>query len=142
MTMNAISKLVLVVSFGLGCASAQVARPAAQVGALRGAVVVEGPAVKALPAAPGALHAYAAYEGGAIFVAPAVTGTDADCRAPGAAAQAARPSRLRADHVTAFEVRPGQVACLATARNGRFEVLWHASPSASKDVVLAAADGQ
>jgi hypothetical protein len=137
MTMNAISKLVLVVSFGLGCASTQVARPSAEVGALRGAVVVEGPVVKAVVAGPGTLHAYSAYEGGALFAAPVVTGTDADCGAPAVAR-----SRLHADKVVAFEVRRGQVACLATARAGNFELLWHASRATSGDVVVAAAVGE
>jgi len=122
--MNTTSKIFLVLSFlTFGCATAQTARPtAATVAANRGAVIVDGPSVKALGAGPGTIHAYSAYAGGTIFAAPVASGTDADCHRP-----AARLARLQPDRITAFDVAPGQVACLASSRQGNYELLWHAS---------------
>jgi hypothetical protein len=134
--MKALSKLVLVFSFTMGCAGTQVARPTQHATALRGTVVLDGPAVKAVMVGPSTIHAYSAYEGGSIFTAPAVSGTDSDCRL--AAGQAARVSLLPRDRITAFEVGAGRVACLASARDGSLELLWHASREPARSTLVAA----
>jgi hypothetical protein len=87
----------------------------------RGEVLVDGPSVKAVVVGPMAFHAYSGYSGGALYIAPAVTGTDADCQVK----EAERDTTdLQADVVVTFSVPAGQVACLVT--NRKLEVLWHA----------------
>ena len=44
----------------------------------RGTIEVSRPAVKAVVAGPALLHGYSQFRGGALFLAPRVTGTDAD----------------------------------------------------------------
>jgi hypothetical protein len=126
--MQTISKLFVVVCFFFfGCATA---RPDAALAMRHGSVHVDGPSVRAVAVGPGAIHAYSAFPGGALFVAPAVSGGDADCVQP-AAAGAPRLAHLPADRVATLQLRAGQVACLATARPGSFELLWHGRPSAA-----------
>jgi hypothetical protein len=130
--MKAISKLFVVFSFAFGCASTQVGRPTQSASALRGTVVLDGPSVKAVVVGPSTIHAYSAYEGGSIYTAPAVTGTDSDCRGA-----AGRVSLLPRDRIAAVEVGAGRVACLASARAGSFELLWHTSREPASNTVLA-----
>ncbi|HVZ73590.1 MAG TPA: hypothetical protein VHJ20_14525 [Polyangia bacterium] len=89
----------------------------------RGAVHADGPAIREVVAGPLSIHVYSEDAGGAIYAAPAVTGTDRDCAAPEARRDAAS---LPGDHVTTFTVAAGQVACLATSTTRPFELLWHA----------------
>jgi hypothetical protein len=130
--MKAISKLFVVFSFAFGCAGTQVGRPTQHASALRGTVVLDGPSVKAVVVGPSTIHAYSAYEGGSIYTAPVVSGTDSDCRE-----HAGRVSLLPRDRIAAFEVGAGRVACLASAREGSFELLWHTSREPSSSTVLA-----
>jgi hypothetical protein len=118
--MKTISKLIAISSLAFGCATGQVGRNAGAVANVRGDVVVSGPTVKAVMVGPADIHAYAAYAGGAIYTVPAVSGGDADC-----AAARAGVTTLQADRVHAVRVESGQVACLATAGKGSFELLWH-----------------
>jgi hypothetical protein len=91
----------------------------------RGTVEVTGHAVKVVTVGPVLVHGYSGYSGGAIFVAPAVAGTDADCAAA-LANHAARPTPLVADRMAYVPVGAGQVACLVTDTPRPFELLWHA----------------
>jgi hypothetical protein len=132
-----LSALVFVVSsLAFGCATAQGATPALQVGPQRGTVLVEGAAAKAVVFGPAFIHAYAAFPGGVMYAVRSVSGTDADC--------ASRPRPLAAvglpaDSVIAFAVRQGEVACLATSGTRAFELLWHTRPlpEAASPVLLA-----
>jgi hypothetical protein len=45
----------------------------------RGAIDITGHPVKAVTTGPVLVHGYSGFSGGAIFVAPVVAGTDADC---------------------------------------------------------------
>jgi hypothetical protein len=101
------------------------ARPAER----RGTVEVAGHTVKAVTAGPVLLHGYAAFSGGALFVAPRRTGTDADC-ATALADHDARPVALAADRMAYVPVGAGQVACLVTDARRPFELLWHAFETA------------
>jgi hypothetical protein len=87
----------------------------------RGTVYSRGPAAKVVAAGPVELHAYSQTAGGSLYTAPAVTGTDRDCQA---AAGSATP--VRVDQIAAFTVAEGQVACVASAGKGSFELIWHA----------------
>jgi hypothetical protein len=131
--MKSVSKLFVVFAFAFGCAGTQVARPAQHASALRGSVVLDGPSVKAVVVGPSTIHAYSAYEGGSIFTAPVVSGTDSDCRV----GAGGRVSLLPRDRIAAFEVGAGRVACLASARQGSFELLWHTSREPGSSTVLA-----
>ena len=82
----------------------------------RGTVEVTGRAVKVVTTGPALLHGYSEFSGGAIFVAPVATGTDADCVTALANGDAgAKP--LVADRVAYVPVGAGQVACLVTTRS-------------------------
>ena len=105
----------------------------------RGAVEVAGRAVKAVTTGPALLHGYSGFSGGALFVAPAVAGTDADCSAALANSGNIRPMPLAADRVAYVNVGAGQVACLVTDTRRSFELLWHAFPVASSGTLLASA---
>jgi hypothetical protein len=113
--MKTISMLFALSSLALICASAQAAE--------RGTVLVAGPSVKAVVVGPVVIHAYSAFSGGALYLAPVVTGTDSDCQVRKAASA---PTGLRADRVTNFTVGVGQLACLTTNTDKSFELLWHA----------------
>ena len=106
--------LTLVMLGGAGLASA---RPAGE----RGTVVARGAAHKVIAAGPVALHVYAQSSGGSVYTVPAVTGTDRDC-----SGSKGPMTPVRADRVATVSVEEGQVACLATATSGSFELLWHA----------------
>jgi hypothetical protein len=100
----------------------------------RGIVEARGPVAKVVAAGPIALHAYSQFAGGALYTAPAVTGTDRDCQGSSAAT-----TPVQADRVATFTVGEGQVACLETTTTGSFELLWHAVSLPAPVVVLAKA---
>jgi len=130
-----ISLLLVVSSLGLGCTGAQLARRPDSF--QRGDVIVEGPVVKTIVAGPADIHAYSAFAGGALFVAPRVSGTDDDCRARLGVARAAA-TMLEADRITVLRIDASQVACLSTVKGGRFELLWHSSEHKATAIALAA----
>ena len=111
------------------------ARPADR----RGAVEVTGRAVKAVTTGPALVHGYSGFSGGAIFVAPVVAGTDADCSAALAKHTSVRPEPLVADRVAYVPVAAGQVACLVTNTQRPFELLWHAFATEGSETYLASA---
>jgi hypothetical protein len=102
----------------------------------RGTVAVTGRAVKALTTGPALLHGYSEFSGGAIFVAPAATGTDADCAIANCGGSA---TPLIADRVAYVPVGAGQVACLVTNTQRPFELLWHAFAVDGSETYLASA---
>lgn len=104
----------------------------------RGAIEVTGHTVKAVTTGPVLVHGYAGYSGGAIFVAPSVAGTDADCAAA-LATHATRPTPLVADRMAYVPVGAGQVACLVTDTQRPFELLWHAFATDGAQTYLASA---
>jgi hypothetical protein len=91
----------------------------------RGIVNVSGRAAKTVTTGPALLHGYSEFSGGALFVAPAATGTDADCADPRAGGDGSA-HQLVADRVEYIPVGAGQVACLVTDTRRPFELLWHA----------------
>jgi len=103
----------------------------------RGTVEVTGHAVKAVTTGPGLVHGYSGFSGGALFVAPVVAGTDADCAAA-LANHAVRPTPLVADRMAYVPVGAGQVACLVTSTQRPFELLWHAFPTEGTQTYIAA----
>jgi hypothetical protein len=104
----------------------------------RGTVAVTGRAVKAVTTGPALLHGYSEFSGGAIFVAPIATGTDADCAT--AVANGSRGAKpLVADRVAYVPVGAGQVACLVTNTQRPFELLWHAFQIDGSETYLASA---
>jgi hypothetical protein len=105
----------------------------------RGAMDVTGRTVRAVTTGPALLHGYSGFSGGAIFVTPAVAGTDADCSAALANSGNIHPMPLAADRVAHVTVGTGQVACLVTDTRRPFELLWHAFPLTSSDTLLASA---
>jgi hypothetical protein len=104
----------------------------------RGAVEVTGRAVTAVTAGPVLVHGYSGYSGGAIFVAPVVAGTDADCAAA-LANHSVRPTPLVADRMAYVPVGAGQVACLVTDTQRPFELLWHAFATDGAQTYMASA---
>jgi hypothetical protein len=112
---------------GTGIASAR------GTGGERGIVEARGAVAKVVVAGPIALHAYAQFDGGSLYTAVAVTGTDRDCKG---APTGTTP--VQADRISTFAVGEGQVACLKTTTKGSFELLWHAV-SQPLPVVLAKA---
>lgn len=105
----------------------------------RGTVEVTGRAVKAVAAGPVLIHGYSGFGGGAIFVAPAIAGTDADCSAALAHGGSVHAMPLVADRVARVRVGAGQVACLATNTERPFELLWHAFAAEGSETAWAAA---
>jgi hypothetical protein len=132
---NTILALLLVGSFASGCASGAGL-------AQRGSVVVSGDSVKVLAAGPAVLHAFSMDRGGGVFIAPATTGTDADCALAGPAHRD-RATPVKVDQRNVVAVGAGQVACLATNSDRRLELLWHteAGPAASPPLLMAQAGG-
>ena len=116
--MKRLSMLLGVSCLTFGCASAQVG--GGHEADLRGHVLVAGPSVKAVVVGPAEFHAYSGFAGGAIYMVPAVAGTDHDCGSTSAGVTTLEPDRVRA-----LRVEAGHVACLATMRTGSFELLWH-----------------
>jgi hypothetical protein len=104
----------------------------------RGAIEVTDHAVKAVTTGPVLVHGYSEFSGGAIFVAPVVAGTDADCAAA-LANPSVRPTPLVADRMAYVPVGASQVACLVTATQSPFELLWHAFATEGAPTYLASA---
>lgn len=77
--------------------------------------------------------------GGALFLAPVVSGTDADCLAALPNHGNGRPIPLVADRVAYVPVAAGQVACLRTDTGRSFELLWHAFATSESATRLAQA---
>jgi hypothetical protein len=102
----------------------------------RGVVEVTGHAVKAVTVGPVLVHGYSGYSGGAIFIAPVVSGTDADCTAA-LANHGVHPTPLVADRMAYVPVGAGQVACLVTDTQRPFELLWHAFATDGAQTYLA-----
>jgi hypothetical protein len=111
---------MVMVGFALlgGCASGSAER--------RGSMVMAPDSVRAFVAGPAVVHAYSLDGGGRVFVAPATTGTDADCI--GAAERATNASPVAVDQRNVVTVAPGQVACVATNSRRNYELMWHARP--------------
>src|SRR5258708_3341907 len=118
LTMTTIKGLVLAgfLAMATGCAGAG--------GGIsqRGTVLVQTGSVRAFASGPAVVHAYSQDHGGAVFTAHVVTGTDADCaRTPDAGSSA-----LPADRVEVVMLAQGQIACVRTQGQRRYELLWHA----------------
>ena len=120
--------LALASFVGTGIASARSANSE------RGVVVARGPVAKVVAVGPIALHAYSEFAGGSIYTAPAVTGTDRDCKGSSAGALP-----VQADRIATFAVGEGQVVCLSTTAKGSFELLWHAVSQPVPAMVIAKA---
>jgi hypothetical protein len=133
-TTKMLSTLVAVSALFLGATSA---RAAGSETASRGTVQAKGATSKVVAAGPLTFHAYSGFAGGTLYAAPAVTGTDADCRAVPAAGRT-----VPADAVVSFHVDAGQVACLGTSGTRGFELLWHAAKEAAASEVLIAKNGR
>jgi hypothetical protein len=119
-------------SFAFGCASG-----GAGIGQ-RGSIVVRADSVKAFVAGPAVVHAFSMDRGGDIYIAPALTGTDADCA--GAHIEGRdQATPLKVDQRNVVEVGLGEVACVAAQRERSVEVLWHAkTPAAPANQFLLA----
>ena len=120
--------LALATFGGTGIASAR------SVGSERGTVEARGSVAKVVAVGPIALHAYSEFGGGSLYTAPAVTGTDRDCKG-----SSASTTPVQADRIATFAVGEGQVACLSTTTKGPFELLWHAVSQPVPAVVMAKA---
>lgn len=107
----------------LGCAGTQAVRSDAA-SVPRGFVEARGHTAKAIVQGPHVIHAYSADAGGDLYVAPALTGTDADCGMVPLDA-ASRPVSIRREQRVELTVEAGEVACLATSKTRNFELLWH-----------------
>jgi hypothetical protein len=115
---NTILALLLGGSFASGCASGDGL-------AQRGSVIVSGDSVKALAAGPAVIHAFSLDHGGGVYIAPATTGSDADC-VQARAANHDHATPVKVDHRNVVEVGAGQIACVATNNDRPLELLWHA----------------
>lgn len=99
----------------------------------RGAVLVDGAAVKAVVAGPVTIHAYSEFAGATLFTALVVTGTDADC----AGASRGDATTLASDSVQSLTVGAGRVVCLAGTSARNIELLWHAQKDQPTTNLLA-----
>jgi len=90
----------------------------------RGSMVMAPDSVRAFAAGPAVVHAFSMDDGGRVFVAPATSGTDADCVA--AAAHATNATAVAVDHRNVVTIAPGQIACVASNGRRNYELLWHA----------------
>jgi hypothetical protein len=121
----------MLVGFSLlgGCASGVVEQ--------RGSVVMSPDSVKAFAAGPAVVRAYSLDGGGRVFVAPAKSGTDADCA--GGAEHATSVTAIAVNRRNVVTLAPGQVACVATSSHRKYEIMWHARPTTtSSGMVLVA----
>ena len=113
-----IAGLAMLALASLGGQGAAAARPLPE----HGTLAFRGASSKALVAGSATVHVYSQFSGGSVYLAPARTGTDADCGAPAAGSSIPVP----ADRVVKLTVADGQVACVSTAGRGAFELVWHA----------------
>ena len=134
--MKSISLAVALISTLFAATPAAHAQSAHSTG--RGAVQVRGRAVKAVTMGPVLVHGYSGFAGGALFVAPVVAGTDADCAAALANHADVRATTLIADRMAYIQVGAGQMACLVTETPRSFELLWHAFTVEGTETYLAA----
>jgi hypothetical protein len=128
-TMKMLNSIAIAVSSVLLIVAGGSRADTSEAPAERGVVEVTGRTVKAVTIGPATVHAYSGFAGGAIFVARASAGTDADCAAALASPAAAHPTTLVADVVVRVQLGVGEVACLVTDTSGAFELLWHAFAS-------------
>jgi len=125
--------VVVLLASGLsGCASLRSAQGRAP---RRGAVVTAGK-IAAVVEGPGVLHAYSHFRGGRLYVVPARSGGDHDCRAAAAAGRTA--SAVAVQPRTTLDVSAGERVCLVTDRPRPFELLWHLHPRHPGAAVVAA----
>jgi hypothetical protein len=113
---------MLVLALGCTC-GAQALRTGGAGARLRGQVTVRGPSVRALTVGPMVLHAFSGFPGGALYAAPAVTGTNQGERID----EALSHGKVAADRSVVLNLNTGEVACLVTQNHGSFELLWHAA---------------
>src|SRR5262245_28311532 len=99
-------------------------------------MVVEVPSPKVVVVGPARIHAYSADSGGVMFAAAAKSGTDADCQANGGQSRTQEVG-VSAERMLDFEVRAGEVACLATTTRG-LELQWHRHAGATRAPVAVA----
>lgn len=113
--------LGMLVGFSLlgGCANGVVEQ--------RGSAVMSPDSVKAFAAGPAVVRAYSLDDGGRVFVAPAKSGTDADCVGP--AEHATSTTAITVNRRNVVTLAPGQVACVATSGHRKYEIMWHARPA-------------
>jgi hypothetical protein len=134
MRVNIFSRRVWVSSWvmlTLGCAcGAQAVRAGGAGSGPRGQVTVRGPSVRAVTVGPMVLHAFSGFPGGALYTAPAVTGTDQDCNQRERIDEALARGKVAADRRVVLNLDAGEVACLVTQNHGSFELLWHATVEA------------
>jgi len=102
----------------------------------RGSMVMAPDSVRAFAAGPAVVHAFSMDDGGRVFVAPATTGTDADCVA--AAGRATNTTTVAVDRRNVVTVAPGQVACVASNGRRNYELLWHARPAEAPSGIMIA----
>jgi hypothetical protein len=102
----------------------------------RGSMVMAPDSVRAFAAGPAVVHTFSMDDGGRVFVAPATTGTDADC--VGAAAHATNATAVGIDRRNVVTVAPGQVACVASSGRRNYELLWHARPAEAPSGMMIA----
>lgn len=129
MEKNTLALLVVGFSLVAGCASGR---------EVRGSALVDARSAKVFAAGPAVVHAYSLDRGGQVFLAPAITGTDADCvNAENDAA--GRRTALKVDQRNVVDVPVGEVACITTERARPYELMWHAwkSPETDSTVQLA-----
>jgi hypothetical protein len=119
-------------SFLAGCASG--------VAEQRGSVVMAPDAVKAFAVGPAVVRAYSLDDGGRVFVAPARSGTDADCA--GLTRGGTNATAIAVDRRNVVTLAAGQVACVA-ARNPRgYELMWHARPATTPSGIVLVAQAR
>lgn len=114
--MEKITLALLVVGFSMvaGCATST---------EVRGSALVNARSAKVFAAGPAVVHAYSLDRGGEVFLAPALTGTDADCAQTDAQA---RRTIVKVDQRNVLEVPVGEVACVTADRARPYELMWHA----------------
>jgi hypothetical protein len=96
--------------------------------------------VKAVVTGPVLVRAYSMDRGGSIFVAPAVTGTDADCMDSQAAAANAAPVQI--DRRNVVTVESGHVGCLSANGLRAYELLWRTAAQRNQSSPLLLAQGR
>jgi hypothetical protein len=133
MNKTALGMLVVGFAFLGGCASSRAVEQ-------RGSIVMAPDSVKAFAAGPAVIHAYSLDGGGRVFVAPAKTGTDADCA--GAGESATNASTVAVDRRNVVTLAPGQVACVATNNRRNYELMWHARPAETPSGIILVAQAR
>jgi hypothetical protein len=123
--------LVMGFSMAAGCATSTEVRGSATVDARTAKVFATGPAV---------VHAYSLDRGGMVFLAPALTGTDADC-AGGQNEGTAHATTVAVDRRNVVRVAVGEVACVTADRARPYELMWHAwrAPAPASNIQIATA---